>query len=95
MRAAIPPGEVVSAYYAYVAHVDHRVRCYQWPTPFRAHYWGLYTEEGRPLPVAAEVGYLFLPTRLAPADRAVLDAIRGQFRVVRTDAQATLWQRDS
>ncbi len=93
VRAAIPPDAVISAYYGYVSHVDHRLRCYLWPTPFRAQYWDLYTQEGQRLPFAGQVRYLFLPTTLSPSDRTVLDSIRSQFRVVRSDAQATLWER--
>lgn len=93
VRAALPPDAVVSAYYAYVPHVDHRLRCYQWPTPFQAQYWGLYTQEGQRLAFAGQVRYLFLPTQLGPSDLAVLDPIRSSFRVVATDAQATLWER--
>jgi uncharacterized membrane protein len=93
VRAALPPDAVVSAYDSYVPHVDHRLRCYQWPTPFVARYWGLYTEEGRRLPFAGQVRYLFLPTRLTGDDLAILDGIRRQFRVVRSDAWATLWER--
>lgn len=93
VRAALPPDAVVSAYYGFISHVDHRTRAYQWPTPFRATYWGLYTEEGRRLPFAGSVQYLFLPTELGPSDLRVLDSIRSRFRVVRTDAQATLWER--
>jgi uncharacterized membrane protein len=93
VRAALPPDAVVSAYYAYVAHVDHRLRAYQWPTPFRAQYWGLYTEEGQRLSFAGEVQYLFLPTHLAGSDAALLAQIRPDFVVVRTNRQATLWER--
>lgn len=93
VAAAIPPEAVISAYYGYVPHVDHRLRCYQWPTPFRATYWGLYTQEGQRLAFAGQVQYLFLPTQLAPSDRAVLNTIRSEFRVVKSDAQATLWKR--
>jgi hypothetical protein len=92
VRAAIPPDAVISAYYAYVPHVDHRLRCYQWPTPFAAQYWDLYTEEGQRLPFAGQVRYLFLPTT-GVDDPGLLAAIRGDFRVVRTNAQATLWER--
>jgi hypothetical protein len=76
-----------------VAHVDHRLRAYQWPTPFRAQYWGLYTEEGQRLSFAGEVQYLFLPTHLAGSDAALLAQIRPDFVVVRTNRQATLWER--
>jgi uncharacterized membrane protein len=93
VRAALPAGAVVSAYYGFVPHVDHRLRCYQWPTPFRAQYWDLYTEEGQRLPFAGQVQYLFLPTVLDASDQAVLDSVRADFRVVRTNAEATLWKR--
>jgi uncharacterized membrane protein len=90
----IPAGAVLSAENRYVPHVDHRVRCYQWPTPFSAQDWGLNTETGRRLPFSGQVTYLFLPTRLDRADAAVLARIRPQFRVVRSNATATLWERD-
>jgi uncharacterized membrane protein len=93
IAAAVPPHAVISAEDRYVPHVDHRVRCYQWPTPFSTENWGLNAQTGRPLPFAAEVTYLFLPTRLSPSDRAVLSSIRPPFRVLRANATATLWIR--
>lgn len=93
VAAALPAQASVSAWYSFVPQVDHRVRCYQWPTPFSAHYWGLYQQEGQRLPFASSVQYLFLPTALGPSDLAVLDGIRSEYRVVRSDAEATLWER--
>ncbi|MDA8282559.1 MAG: DUF2079 domain-containing protein [Actinomycetota bacterium] len=94
IRRDLPAGAVVSAYYNYVPHVDHRLRCYQWPTPFAAQYWGLYNEEGKRLPFAGQVQYLFLPTVLPDAPgRALLHSLQPDFRVVAGNAVATLWKR--
>ncbi len=78
----VPPSAVVSAYYPYIAHLDHRVRIYQWPTPFRATYWGLYNEEGQRLPFSGDVQYLVLPTVLTGVDQSVFNSIANQFQVV-------------
>ncbi len=77
----VPPHAVVSAYYPFVAHLDHRTRIYQWPTPFSAQYWGLYTHEGQRLPFAGTVQYVVLPlpTGLSRTDQAVWDSISRQF----------------
>lgn len=78
----VPPGAVVSAYYAYVTHLDHRRRIYMWPTPFSALYWGTYTHEGQRLPFAGQVQYLVLPQPLTGSDATVFAGIRRQYRVV-------------
>jgi uncharacterized membrane protein len=91
----IPSGAVISADDRYVPHVDRRLRCYQWPTPFSTENWGLNTQTGRRLTFAGQVTYLFLPTHLAPGDRHVLASIRSEYRIVHTNAVATLWERRS
>jgi uncharacterized membrane protein len=75
----VPAHAVVSAYYPYVAHLDHRTRIYQWPTPFRAEYWGLYRQEGQRLPFAGEVQYVVVPVDLSPSDQLVMDSIAKQY----------------
>jgi uncharacterized membrane protein len=90
---AVPPGAILSADDRFVPHVAHRVRVYQWPTPFSAEEWGLNTETRRRLPFAGQVTYLFLPTDLDRADTAVLDHIKSGFRVLKSNASATLWER--
>jgi uncharacterized membrane protein len=80
--ATVPPDAVVSAYYPFVAHLDHRVRIYQWPTPFRATYWGLYNQEGERLPFADQVQYLVLPIDLNGIDEQVFQSISEQFTLV-------------
>jgi uncharacterized membrane protein len=93
--AALPPNAVVSAHYSFVSHLDHRERAYQWPTPFRAQYWGVWKQEGQRLPFADDVQYVFLPVQLSPDDQVVLDQIRPNFDVVKQVGYAVLLQRRS
>lgn len=89
----VPPGAVVSAWYPVVAHLDHRVRIYMWPTPFRATYWGLYHQEGQRLPFAHQVTYLVLPTDLQGIDAAAFATIAPDFEVAWRQGYATVWRR--
>ncbi len=90
---SVPPSAVVSAYYPYVAHLDHRTRIYQWPTPFAAQYWGLYTQEGQRLPFAGQVQYLVLPAVLSRSDQAVLTSISRQFVAVAHGGGVVVYRR--
>lgn len=90
---AVPPDAVVSADYPYVSHLDHRVDCYQWPTPFRATYWGTYTQEGQRLPQAATVQYLVIPTYRTGTDAEVFDSIAPAFRLVASGGGASVYER--
>ena len=77
----LPSGAVVSVYYGYASHVDHRRRVYMWPTPFAASNWKTFKQEGQLLPEARDVEYLFLPTNLE--DHAgVFDRVRSEFHEV-------------
>ncbi len=89
----VPPNAVVSAYYPYVAHLDHRTRIYQWPTPFAAQYWGLYTQEGQRLPFAGQVQYLVLPLALSPSDQAVWASISRQFKSIAEGGGVVVYRR--
>lgn len=91
--AGLPPRAVVSAWYPVIAHVDHRVGAYQWPTPFSAHYWGLYTQEGLRLPQASTVDWLVLPESMSPTDQAVFATIRSHFAVARQRDGYALYHR--
>jgi hypothetical protein len=91
--AALPPGAVVSAFYPFVSHIDHRTRVYMWPTPFSAKYWGLYTEEGKRLPVADQVQYLALPTDLTGSDRTVFASVADRYRIVKQVGEVALYKR--
>ena len=89
----IPPHAVVSAADAYVSHLDHRVYCYQWPTPFRASYWGLYDQEGQVLPSAPSVQWLAIPTFRDGVDARTFDAIAYQFQLVATGGGVEVYRR--
>lgn len=90
---AVPANAVVSASPEYVSHLDHRVRVYQWPTPFSAQLWGLYSEEGRRLPVASSVQYLILPSHLSVSDLAIFNSIASQFEQVATGGGVSVYRR--
>lgn len=93
---ALPPDAVVSAYYPYVAHIDHRTRIYMWPTPFKAQYWGLYTQEGQRLPFANQIQWLVLPTDLSTADGAATFAsIAPHFHIVTRAGDVALYERST
>jgi uncharacterized membrane protein len=91
----VPPHAVVSAYYPYVAHLDHRTRIYEWPTPFAAQYWGLYTQEGQRLPFADTVQYLVipLPADLSPPDQAVWRSISCDFVAIGQGGGVVVYRR--
>jgi uncharacterized membrane protein len=92
VKAKLPSGAVVSAYYGYAPHVDHRTRVYMWPTPFHAVYWNTFKQEGQRLAFADDVQYLFLPADLQDHPE-VLKAIRGDFVVVARSSSAVLYKR--
>jgi uncharacterized membrane protein len=91
----VPPHAIVSAYYPFVSHLAHRTRIYEWPTPFSAQYWGLYTQEGQRLPFADTVQYVVLPlpVDLSPSDLAVWDSISHQFVTVRQGGGVAVYRR--
>ena len=90
---AVPPNAVVSAAYPYVSHLDHRLYCYQWPTPFRATYWHLYTQEGQTLPFAGTVQYVVIPRQLSQDDQIVFDRIAPQFQLVAGGGGVEVYRR--
>jgi uncharacterized membrane protein len=93
----VPPNAVVSAYYPYVSHLDHRTQIYQWPTPFSAQYWGLYTQEGQRLSVANQVQYVVIPEPgdLSNSDLALLASISKQFRPIGEGGGVVVYRRVS
>jgi hypothetical protein len=92
---ALPPNAVVSAYYPYVSHIDHRTRIYMWPNPFRAQYWNTFHEEGRELPFANQIQYVLLPTDLGTSDYGeVFNSIASQFHVVAQAGDVALYRRN-
>jgi uncharacterized membrane protein len=89
----VPPDAVVSAYYPYVAHLDHRTRIYQWPTPFSAQFWGLYQQEGQRLPFANQVQYVVLPATVSASDRAVLASISQEYHPIGRGGGVIVYRR--
>jgi uncharacterized membrane protein len=89
----VPASAVVSAYYDFVPHLDHRERIYQWPTPFRATYWALYQQEGQRLPFSNQIQYLVLPSVLGGIDKAVFDTIESDFQLVGEGGGASVYRR--
>jgi len=92
VQAKLPPDAVVSAYYAFAPHVDHRERVYMWPTPFHAVYWNTFHQEGQRLPAANDVQYVFLPTNLTDHTET-LNEIKRDFEVVARSSAAVLYKR--
>jgi uncharacterized membrane protein len=90
---AVPPNAVVAADYPFIAHLDHRVRAYQWPTPFRATYWGLYKQEGQRLPFAGQVQYLVVQTDMSADDAATFASIADQFTLVAQGGGVSVYRR--
>lgn len=90
---ALPRNAVVSAWYPYISHIDHRTRVYMWPTPFSAQYWGTYHTEGQRLPFADQIQYILLPTGLAPDDKPVFDSIESQYRAVDQVGSVVLYEK--
>ena len=89
----LPPNAVVSAYFTFVPHVDHRERIYQFPTPFKAFHWGTYRQEGQQLSFVNQIQYLFLPVDLAGSQGEVFDSIATQFRLIHRVGNAAVYQR--
>jgi uncharacterized membrane protein len=89
---SLPPNGIVSAWYPYVAHIDHRTRVYMWPTPFAASDWGLYRQEGQRLPFAGQIQYLLLPDG-AGGDAKLLASIVSDYRVIQRVGDVNLYQK--
>jgi uncharacterized membrane protein len=94
VEQALPANAVVSAWYPYVAHIDHRPQVYVWPTPFSAANWGLETDTGARLPVSSQVQYLMLPYPLdSSQDPDVFGSISSDYRVVRSRDGVALYEK--
>jgi uncharacterized membrane protein len=94
VEAVIPARAVVSAWYPYVPHLDHRTGIYLWPTPFSAEYWGATKQTGERLPAADHVQFIMVPAHLGPTDApTVLTRIKSQYRVVKEVDGVVLYER--
>lgn len=94
LETRLPRNAVVSAWYPFVSHIDHRIQVYVWPTPFSAIYWGLGTNNGGRLPFAGQVQFLILPVVLAPGNyRAVFASISKRYELVASLEGIGLYKR--
>ena len=91
---SLPGDAVVTAYYPYVSHIDHRKRIYMWPNPFRAQYWDRFQEEGTRLPFADEVRWLVLPTNLTGSDASLFASVVPSFHLVQQDGDVALYEHN-
>jgi hypothetical protein len=64
-----------------------------WPTPFRATYWGLYTQEGQRLPFAGRIDWLVLPTVLTGTDATTFASVSPYFAQVYRVGDVALYER--
>jgi uncharacterized membrane protein len=79
----IPPNAIVSAWYLFVPHLDHRTEIYLWPTPFDVQNYGLLNNDGTVLPIASKVQYLVLPIPVnADDDVNIFDPIAKHFKLI-------------
>jgi uncharacterized membrane protein len=93
MQHLIPHDAVLSAFYGYVPHFDHRQEIYMFPNPFKGSYWGTFKQEGQRLPEADRVEYLLVPTARDAEPKAVLDSVRGDFDTIYEEGNVTLLKR--
>ena len=94
VEAAIPSNAVVSAWYPYVSHLDHREQVYVWPNPYSASNWGLLNDTGVRLPQSSQVKYLMLPLPLgSDNNQSVLASILPYYRLVRSRDGVALYER--
>ncbi len=90
----IPANAVVSAWYLFVPHLDHRTQIYLWPTPFDSQNYGLFAHNGERLSFANKVEYLVLPVYLDSSDDAsVFAKISRYFTLVTNDNGIGLYKR--
>jgi uncharacterized membrane protein len=94
LESQIPANAIVSAWYLFVPHLDHRTQIYLWPTPFDTGNYGLFNNNGTVLPIASKVEYLVLPVPLTTSpDVSVLAGIKKDFKLVTTDNGIGLYKR--
>ena len=90
----VPGGAVVSAFHSISAHLTHRERIYQFPTPFRAVLYGPNDDlEGQRLPQADDVEYVLLPLNRDAQVETDWRAIESEFELVRANRSWELFRR--
>ena len=90
----IPANAIVSAWFLFVPHLDHRTQIYLWPTPFDSQNYGLFHNNGERLAFASSVQYLVLPVALDSSDDAsVFAQISSYYTLVTNDDGIGLYKR--
>lgn len=90
----VPPGAVVAADTYFVAHLDHRVDVFLWPTPFHTGNYGPgAAADGTRLASADRVQFLLLDLPQTDANQQVLRSIGTDFRLVKIEGNAALFER--
>jgi uncharacterized membrane protein len=89
----IPPNAVVSATHSFAPQIDHRERIYMFPTPFAASTWGLYDQEGKTLPFANEIEYVFIAQDLEGHQKD-WDKVKGRFTLLVEGRYSALYVRN-
>ncbi len=96
IERTIPPNAIVSAYYLFVPHLDHRTQIYLWPTPFETGNYGLFNNNGTTLPVAKNVQYLMLLLPVTNSeDLSTFNSIAKHFTLVSSKDDIGLFKRTS
>lgn len=94
VEKAIAPTASVSAWWPYVAHLDHRVDVYVWPNPFAEANWGLGLHTGNRLVQANTLEYLMIPIPITgPSDYPVWATISAQYKLIRSEDGVGLFKR--
>jgi uncharacterized membrane protein len=96
LEEKIPPNAIVSAFYLFVPHLDHRSQIYLWPTPFETGNYGLFNNNGTTLPVAKDVQYLMLLLPITvDEDLVTYKSIAKHFTLVSSKDDIGLFKRTS
>lgn len=87
----IPKGASVSATHDMVPHLTHRTKIYNFPNPFKAHYWGNLKEE----PPLEYVDYLLLSKGGIKDNNEILQPLieNGTYQFVGESANIELFER--
>lgn len=92
----VPDDAIVSAHYAITAHLTHRERVYMFPNPFSTVLYGTFTtvlDEGRRLPIADQVEYVFVKQVMEERDAEVWQREMADFVVVAENGEWVLYRR--
>jgi uncharacterized membrane protein len=93
--AQVPTHAVITAFYPYVAHIDHRTRIYQFPVPFEAQYWNTFKQEGQRLSFVDQIQYVMIPTNLDGQLAGIWAGVSSGFHVVAQSGDVALFEKNA